>query len=71
MSKHPPLCINCKHHSIRPDLPAASDPLASDYTCNAMLNLVTGKRLTWKCEYARGDQLICGRDGKLFEPIQP
>jgi len=69
MAKSPPLCINCKHHSLRSDLPATSKPLASDYICDAVFHVVTGEQLNWKCQNARGDQLVCGRDGKLFEAM--
>jgi len=68
MAKQPPFCINCKHHTIRLGLPKASKPLSSDHMCTAVFHVVTGEPLNWKCENARGDQLVCGRDGKLFEP---
>jgi len=71
MAKPPPVCINCKHHSLRPDLPKGSKPLASDYLCNSVFDVVTGEQLNWKCQTARGDQLVCGRDGKLFETLSP
>jgi hypothetical protein len=45
-------------------------PIAGDYVCRAVFNVVTGEQLNWKCQNARGDQLVCGRDGKLFEAIE-
>jgi hypothetical protein len=45
-------------------------PIAGDYVCKAVFNVVTGEQLNWKCQNARGDQLVCGRDGKLFEAIE-
>jgi len=71
MSRQPPFCVRCKHHSIRPGFPEAFTPGASDYVCNAVFHVVTGEKLTWKCQDARGDQMICGREGKLFEMIEP
>lgn len=71
MVEQPPFCVNCKHHSLRADLPHTYKPLASDYICNAVFDVVTGAQLNWKCQNARGDQLVCGRTGKLFEAAQP
>jgi len=68
VAKQPPFCIECKHHKLRSDLPKSSKPSSSDYLCMAVFNIVTGEQVNWKCENARGDQLVCGRDGKLFEP---
>jgi len=67
MAKPPPVCTKCKHHSLRPDFRAGSQPSASDYICDAVFDVVTGAQLNWKCQNARGDQMVCGRDGKLFE----
>jgi hypothetical protein len=69
MAKPPPTCITCKHHSLRPNLPHTYKPLASDYICDAVFDVVTGEQLSWKCQNARGDQLVCGRDGKLYEAL--
>jgi hypothetical protein len=35
-----------------------------------VFHVVTGEKLTWKCQDARGDQMICGREGKLFDMIE-
>ena len=69
MAKPPPFCIDCKHHSLRADTPPTK-ALAGDYVCDAVFNVVTGEQLNWKCQNARGDQLVCGRDGKLFERLE-
>ena len=69
MTKQPPFCVDCKHHSLRPGATPAVKPLTSDYRCNAVFHVVTGEPLSWKCENARGDQQVCGREGKLFEAI--
>ena len=67
MAKQPPFCIDCKHHLLPPNI---MKPIAGDYICKAVFNVVTGEQLNWKCYNARGDQLVCGRDGKLFEAIE-
>ena len=68
MAKPPPFCVDCKHHALRPGATPAVKPLASDHICNAVFHVVTGEPLAWKCHNARGDQMVCGREGKLFEP---
>jgi hypothetical protein len=38
------------------------------YWCTALYNVVTGEALLRACGEVRGDQMACGRDGKLYEP---
>jgi hypothetical protein len=68
MTKAPPFCINCKHARLVAS-PITSKVMASDYVCDAVFDVVTGEQLNWRCQNARGDVMVCGRDGKLFEPI--